>query len=82
MEIVQDKSRFMQLIEALQTGWEIEEPVLLGAMGSQVAGKNGTYHFILRKKAEDKTTLVSLPPSPQLLVFLAENSLDINALHA
>jgi hypothetical protein len=62
-------------------GWEIEEPVLLGAMWRPSgADGQGTYHFVLRHKVEDKTTLLSLPPSPQLLVFLSENKINVNAV--
>jgi hypothetical protein len=76
-----DRNRFTQLISALSTGWEIEEPVLLGAMWRPTnADGHGTYHFVLRHRAEDKTTLLSLPPSPQLLVFLLENKINVNAV--
>lgn len=75
------KNRFMQLISALNGGWEIEEPVLLGSMWHSVPGENGAYHFVLRNRGEDKTTLVSLPPSPQLLVFLHENKINVSAMH-
>lgn len=76
-----DQNRFTQLISALSTGWEIEEPVLLGAMWrpSSEDGQ-GTYHFVLRHRAEDKTTLLSLPPSPPLLGFLSENKINVNAV--
>ncbi len=75
-----DQNRFIQLISALERGWEIEQPVLLGAMWRSPAGGDGTYHFVLRNKNEDKTTLMSLPPSPQLLVFLSENRINVSAL--
>ena len=80
MEKTKDESRFSQLSRALATGWEIEEPVMLGAMWRSAAKSGGTYHFVLRNKAEGKTTLMSLPPSPQLLVFLAENNVNVNTL--
>lgn len=79
MEIVRENKRFIKLIETLEVGWEIEEPVLLGAMWRATEG-NGTYHFVLRNKAEGTTTLLSLPPSPQLLLFLAENNINISAI--
>lgn len=78
METISD--RFTYLIEAIKTGWEIEQPVLLGAMWHTTPSRAGVYHFILRNKGEDKTTLLSLPPSPQLLVFLAEHNINITAL--
>ena len=75
METAEKANRFAQLIKTLDDGWEIEEPVLLGAMW-----RTGAYHFVLRKRAEDKTTLVSLRPSPDLLVFLSENNISVKVL--
>lgn len=72
------EKRLSHLIEALSVGWEIEEPVMLGAVWGN--RHDGVYHFVLRNKAEDKTTMLSLPPSPELLVFLADNSININSL--
>jgi hypothetical protein len=80
MEKTRDESRFSQLSQALAAGWEIEEPVMLGAMWRSATRGSGTYHFVLRHKVEGKTTLMSLPPSPQLLVFLAENNVNVNTL--
>lgn len=80
MGSLMDKNRFTQLIRALEGGWEIEEPVMLGAMWRPTTNDAGTYHFVLRNKIEDKTTLLSLPPSPQLLVFLSENKIDVSAV--
>ena len=80
MELVQEKDRFGHLMEAIKSGWEIEQPVLLGAMWHTASGRSGVYHFVLRNKVEDKTTLLSLPPSPQLLVFLAEHNINVSAL--
>lgn len=75
-----DKTRFAQLINALDGGWEIEEPVMLGAMWRPSKDDAGTYHFVLRNRLEDKTTLLSLPPSPQLLIFLSENKINVSAV--
>lgn len=80
MEIVKDNKRFAQLLKTLEAGWEIEEPVLLGAMWRPAAETSGAYHFVLKNKADGKTTLLSLPPSPQLLLFLAENNINVSAL--
>ena len=79
MEVIKENSRFTQLIKALETGWEIEEPVLLGTLW-RTTTEGGAYHFILRNRTEAKTTLVSVAPSSQLLLFLAENNLSINTL--
>ena len=75
MKIIDEGSRFGQLLDTLAVGWEIEEPVLLGARW-----RNGAYHFVLRHKAQDRTTLMSLAPSPELLVFLAENKISVKAI--
>ena len=80
MEITNEESRFMQLLGSMQAGWEIEEPVMLDAMWyCGPDGKSSVYHFVLRNKVEDKTTLFSLPPSPQLLAFLSENRILVNS---
>jgi hypothetical protein len=69
--------RFQQLIKALNAGWEIDEPVLIRSTWRTAAESSGTYHFILRQKNHDKTTLLSLPPSPELLAFLADRKISI-----
>jgi len=80
MEIIKNNNRFNQLLYALETGWEIEEPVLLGAMWRATSENGGAYHFVLRNHREDKTTMMSLPPSSQLLLFLADNNITISPL--
>ncbi len=72
--------RFTQLITALDTGWEIEQPVLIGATWHATTKETSMYHFILRKKADDKKMLLSLPLSAQLLTFLATNHITITQL--
>lgn len=81
MEVVQERDRFKDLLEALENGWKIDEPVLLGKMWR--TGSNGdrnVYHFVLRNKAEGKTILLSLPSSPTLQIYLTENNIQINSL--
>lgn len=80
METVQDDSRFSLLIQALASGWEIEEPVLVRATWRSDSYESGAYHFVLRKRAEDKTTLLSLRPSVQLLAFLATHNISVSRL--
>lgn len=75
-----DDPRFVQLIKALDAGWEIDEPVLIRSTWREASSSSGTYHFVLRQKAHDKTTLLSLPPSPELLTFLADRKLSITPL--
>jgi hypothetical protein len=75
-----EASRFLQLIKALDAGWEIDQPVLLRATWRTIADESGAYHFILRQKADDRTTLLSLPPSPELLAFLADNKISISTI--
>jgi hypothetical protein len=73
-------NRFNQLLKALESGWEIDQPVLIGAAWYTTGEASGSYHFVLRQKAQDKTTLLSLPPSSELLAFLAENKITISAV--
>ncbi|NJN99090.1 MAG: hypothetical protein HC875_35845 [Anaerolineales bacterium] len=72
-----DDPRFVQLIKALDAGWEIDQPVLIRSTWRTATESSGTYHFVLRQKAHDKTTLLSLPPSPELLAFLADHKINI-----
>lgn len=80
MEFITNNNRFNQLLQAIDSGWEIEEPVLLGAMWRATSDDEGAYHFVLRNRHEDKTTMMSLPPSSQLLLFLADNNISISPL--
>jgi hypothetical protein len=80
MNIVKENDRFSQLMKALETGWEIEEPVLIRATWQRSGSESGVYHFVLRKKAEDKTDLMSLPPSAQLLDFLSLHRIAVRGL--
>lgn len=74
------KNPFIQLVEALQTGWEIQEPILLGAVrDSETSNEQGVYHFVLCQEQNKHTALMSLPPSPQLLMFLANHRLQVRA---
>ncbi|GAB4431702.1 MAG: hypothetical protein Fur0044_29270 [Anaerolineae bacterium] len=72
-----DNPRFLQLIKALDAGWEIDQPVLIRSTWRTASEASGTYHFVLRRKAQDQTTLLSLPPSPELLAFLANHKISI-----
>ena len=80
MKLVPENDRFTRLLEALESGWEIEEPVLIRATWNRVGTDTGVYHFVLRKKAEDKTNLLSLPPSARLLDFLATHQINVTGL--
>jgi hypothetical protein len=80
MKLVKENDRFTRLLDALKSGWEIEEPVLIRATWNRVEADAGVYHFVLRKKAEDKTSLLSLPPSAKLLDFLATNHINVTGL--
>ena len=79
INIQKNSLRFQQLFEAVKEGWEIDQPVLLGAMW-QSDSNESIYHFVLRNKVDDKTTLFSLPVSSQLLAFLTENNIQVNVL--
>ena len=80
MEIVKENNRFAQLLKALESDWEIEEPVLLGTLWRVPVESESAYHFVLKNRVENKTTLLSLPPSPRLLTFLAENNITVSIL--
>jgi hypothetical protein len=80
MEIIKDSDRFARLMEALNSGWEIDEPVLIRATWDNKGDSRGVYHIVLRKKAEDKTNLMSLAPSAKLLNYLAENRISVTGL--
>ncbi len=75
-----DDDRFIRLLEALEAGWEIEEPVLIRATWNPSNEQSGVYHFVLRKRTEDKTNLLSLPPSAKLLDFLATHQISVTGL--
>ena len=77
MENIKQDARFAQLIKALEAGWEIDEPVLIRSTWRTATEASGTYHFVLRQKAHDKTTLLSLSASPELLSFLADKKISI-----
>ena len=80
MESINNNRGFVQLLKALETGWEIDEPVLIRATWQTTTAESGVYHFVLRQKVDDKTTLLSLPPSTELLTFLATNKIRITKL--
>ncbi len=77
---INDDNRFPQLVKALKSGWEIEEPVLIGTTWGKSGREGGIYHFVLRKRSEDKTTLLSLPPSSQLLTFLSAHQISVSKI--
>lgn len=81
MDITRKNDRFTSLLQTLERGWEIEEPVLLGALWQTNTESSGAYHFVLKNNVEDKTTMMSLPPSSELLLFLAENNIKISPVH-
>ncbi len=78
MDIIRKNDRFTQLLRTLESGWEIDEPVLLGALWQTEAESSGSYHFVLKNRQEDRTTMMSLRPSAELLLFLAENNIQIS----
>jgi hypothetical protein len=80
MLLLKGENRFGQLLKALEAGWEIDEPVMIGATWRSSGDSGGTYHFVLRQKSEDKTMLLSLPTSSELLAFLATKKIRISSL--
>lgn len=75
-----DDPRFVHLMKALASGWEIDEPVLIRSTWHETSSTSGIYHFVLRQKTQHRTTLLSLPPSPELLAFLANRKISIAPL--
>ncbi|RME78154.1 MAG: hypothetical protein D6784_02765 [Chloroflexi bacterium] len=80
MLALKNQNRFRRLLNALENGWEIEEPVLIRAPWNLNEETGGVYHFVLRNRREDKTSLFSLPPSPELLQFLATRRITVTAV--
>jgi len=81
MQVVQDRDRFEDLLEALEKGWKIDEPVLVGKMWrTNSNGDRTVYHFVLRNMAEGKTIMLSLPFSPALQIYLTENNIQTASL--
>ena len=81
MTTIHNEDRFGILVQALETGWEIEEPVLLGAMWQDSAlERSGVYHFVLRNIQKDSKKMISLPPSSPLLLFLSENRILVSQI--
>ena len=81
MKFIKDNNRFARLMTAIESGWEIEEPVLIRSTWQKDNEEiGGVYHFILWHKAEDKTNLLSLPPSAQLLQFLSSRRISVTGL--
>ncbi|MDX1520087.1 MAG: hypothetical protein R3264_00490 [Anaerolineae bacterium] len=79
---MEEISRLNQLLRAMEQGWEIDEPVLCGAMWSTDTNSpnHNIYHFILRHKGLDKTDVLRLPASPDLLAYVTEHNIPVNHL--
>lgn len=73
-------NRFNQLLQALESGWEIDEPVLIRPTWQTRLNQSNAYHFILRQRSEDKTMVLSIPDSPQLQTFLDTNRISSSHL--
>lgn len=81
MEVVRESDRFLEMLKSFDRGWEIDEPVIVGTMWSASSDTGSrVYHFVLRNKAKDRTTLLSFSPTPELLAFLSENSIQVSSL--
>ena len=81
METAKVRDGLKRLLEAIESGWKIDQPVLLGEMWrANSSGEHKVYHFVLRNKSASKTTMLSLPPSPALQLFLSENNIQVNSL--
>lgn len=80
MKVLEKTNRLVKLLQALEKGWTIDEPVLFGRMGQHFPNTDHeVYHFVLRNK-RGKTTLLSLPSTPELLAFLSENNIRVRSI--
>lgn len=77
-----EADRFNELINFLEVGWEIEEPILKGVPASSNLAAEWArfYHFVLRRASGEHTRLVTVPDSHSLRQFLAANNFRINQL--
>ena len=81
MKVIEKSDCLVKLLEALERGWEIDEPVLFGSIWHSCPGTKGNvYHLVLRNKKAGKTTLLTLPASPELRAFLAEKNIQVSSL--
>ena len=81
MKVIENSDCLLKLLEALERGWEIDQPVLFGSMWHPCPGTKGNvYHIVLRNKKEGKTILLSLSASPELRTFLAEGKIQVKSL--
>jgi hypothetical protein len=80
MSLNDDNRKFSRLLEALEAGWEIEEPVLSQMFWSHGTNVNGVYHVVLHRTAKDEINLLNLPPSRQLLNFLTDHQISVTPI--
>lgn len=70
--------RYEQLLQYLDSGWEIEPPVLLRPTWHTRAEAKETYHFVLKR--EDQRWLMTVPVSSAAARFIVEQDLSVSAL--
>lgn len=81
MKVIENSNCLLKLLETLERGWKIDEPVLFGSIWHPCPGTNGNvYHVVLRNKKAGKTILLSLSASPELCAFLAEMNIQVKSL--
>ncbi len=68
--------RYRLLLAALDTSWQIEEPVYLRPRWSETGPR--VYHFILRRAPLDSPYLLSVPEGAEVERFVREAGLSVS----
>jgi len=67
--------RYQLLMAALDTGWQVEEPVYLRPQWSDDGPR--VYHFILRRAAQPTPRLLTVPASRAIDQFVRDEGLRV-----
>jgi len=67
--------RYRQLLAALDTGWQIEEPIYLRPRWSE--NRTREYHFILRRPHSTAPRLLTVPEGAEVDRFVIDQKLKV-----
>lgn len=67
--------RYRQLLSALDTGWQIEEPIYLRPRWSD--NRSRVYHFILRRAHHPAPRLMTISESPEMTRWVRDQGLAV-----
>lgn len=67
--------RYQLLMAALDTGWQVEEPVYLRPRWSEDGPR--VYHFILRRPTQPTPRLLTVPASAAIEQFVCDEGLQV-----